>query len=119
MSWEETACDRLRWSVRFERRCSTTKFALSPTGGQVVEGSNPVSPTHAEPSVHAFPKLLTPWLKATGGKSRGLADHPGLDVCNVGSHVPAVGADRIVGHAQVDGLGGVESTDRGQRSGGQ
>ena len=30
---------------RLESRCDTVKFSLCPTGGQVVAGSNPVSPT--------------------------------------------------------------------------
>ena len=33
------------------------------------------------------------------------------------THVRAVGANWIVGHAQVDGLGCVERADRGQRAG--
>jgi hypothetical protein len=33
------------WSNRFESHCETSKFSICPTGGQVVAGSNPVSPT--------------------------------------------------------------------------
>jgi cytosine/uracil/thiamine/allantoin permease len=44
-------------------------------------------------------------LKPVGGKCRGLVHHPRLDVGDVGPHVPPTfGADRVVGHAQVDGL---------------
>src|SRR5262245_39154495 len=51
---------------------------------------------------------------STRGESRGLVDHSGLDVRRVGTHVPAVGADRVTGHTQVDRLVCVQRTDRGQ-----
>ena len=41
----ETARDGLCWSENFETHCKTTKFNRCLTGGQVVAGSNPVSPT--------------------------------------------------------------------------
>ena len=40
-----TARDDYHWSGRVESHCETTKFGFCPTGGQVVAGSNPVSPT--------------------------------------------------------------------------
>jgi hypothetical protein len=40
-----TPCDCCRSSVPVQSHCETTKFSLCPTGGQVVAGSNPVSPT--------------------------------------------------------------------------
>src|ERR1700759_2888690 len=55
-------------------------------------------------------------LDTTRGESRGLVDHSGLNVGAVGTHIPAVGADRVVRHAQVDRLADVERTQRRQRT---
>jgi hypothetical protein len=41
----ETARHGLGWSEARRTHCKTTKFSRCPTGGQVVAGSNPVSPT--------------------------------------------------------------------------
>jgi hypothetical protein len=43
-----TARDDYDWSGRVESHCETAKFSLGPTGGQVVAGSNPVSPTQPD-----------------------------------------------------------------------
>jgi hypothetical protein len=40
-----TASDGFHWSGVIESHCETTKFSPCPTVGQVVAGSNPVSPT--------------------------------------------------------------------------
>ena len=45
-----TAWDDFHWSGGFESHCETTKFSPCLTGGQVVAGSNPVSPTTVSPT---------------------------------------------------------------------
>jgi hypothetical protein len=40
--------------LRVESHCETSKFGLSPTGGQVVAGSNSVSPTQHYPRSKAI-----------------------------------------------------------------
>ena len=50
----ETPWHGFSWSKALQIYCGTAKFDLCPTGGQVVAGSNPVSPTAAQRLFLAF-----------------------------------------------------------------
>lgn len=54
-------------------------------------------------------------LEPIRGESRCPINHPGLQITNVRRHILAVGANRISGITQVNGLSPVQRADRGQR----
>jgi hypothetical protein len=51
----------------------------------------------------------------TCGEGRCLVDHPGVGVLRVFVEVDSAGADRVIGDAQVDGLGGIQRADGDRR----
>ena len=71
------ARDRLCWSELFEIHCSATQFTRYPTGGQVVAGSNPVSPTkeHAVQLLRNSPGLSAYAVMAVDAVGRPHDDH--------------------------------------------
>ena len=53
--------------------------------------------------------------EATRGESRCLVNHPGLRVLRVRVEVPSARTNKVVGDAQVDGLGRIQRTDFDRR----